>query len=133
MKFPRHTKHRQKSSKRTPSWRWSPKRWPPICLSNTTTEVKETTERKISPHGGNHFSKRRSDDSENNNKSRNVSQTKDSKSKSESESKNKKRESDHKDIKTMMTDSKTKEVKRLQHNVTVKADKVKSKKDQNTK
>jgi hypothetical protein len=68
MKFPRPTKHRQKSSKRTLSWPWSPKLWPPICLSSTTTEVKVTPERKISPHGENPFSKERSDDSENNHK-----------------------------------------------------------------
>ena len=37
-----------------------------------------------------------------------------------------KRESDHKDIKTMMTDSKTKEVKRFKHIVTVRADEVKA-------
>jgi hypothetical protein len=34
MKFPRHTKHHQKSSKRTLSWPWSPKQWPPIFIEH---------------------------------------------------------------------------------------------------
>ncbi len=124
MKFLRHTKHRQKSSKRTLSWPWSPKQWPPICFSSTITEVKQTPERKISPHGENSFSKERSDDSENNHKNKNESQTVDSESKSEIKSKNIKRESDYKEKKTMMTYSKTKEVKRLKHIVMVRADEV---------
>ncbi len=65
-KFPKHTEHHQKSSKKTLLWPWSPKQWSPICLSSTTTEVKETPKWKISPHGENPFSKERSDDSENN-------------------------------------------------------------------
>jgi hypothetical protein len=93
-KFQKPIRRRQKNSKRTPLWPWSPRRWPHTCLSNTTTEVKETQERKISPRGENHFSKRRSDDSE-------------------SESKDTKRKSESKNIMTMMTDSKTKDVKGL--------------------
>jgi hypothetical protein len=110
---------RRRSSRRTPSWPWSPKWWPHTCLSNTTTEVKETLEWGISPRGENHFSKRRSEDDD-------KSKSKDSKSESESESKNTKKESENKDIITMMTKSKTIRTKRLQHNVTAKADKVKA-------
>jgi hypothetical protein len=122
MKFLRLTKHRQKSSKRILSWPWSPKQWPLICLSSTITEVKETPERKISPHGEHPFSKERSDDSENNYKN----ETGDSESESEIKSKNIKRESDYRDKKTMMTDSKAKEVMRLKHSVTVRADEVRA-------
>jgi hypothetical protein len=118
-KFPRPIRHRRKNSRRTPSWPWSPRRWPRTCSSNTTTGFKDTLARKISPRGENHFSKRRS---ENDNKSR----SKESKSESESESKDTKRESENKDIRTIMTDSKTEEAKRLQHNVTAKTDKVKA-------
>jgi hypothetical protein len=120
MKFPRHTKHCQKNSRRTLSWPWSPKQWPPICLSNTTTEVKQTTKWKISPHGENPFSKERSDDSDNNHKNENESQTRDnenSKSESESESKGIQPESENKII-IFMTDSET--------TVTAKADEVKA-------
>jgi hypothetical protein len=82
-------------------------------------EVKETPEQRISPRGENHFSKRRSEDE-------NKSKSKDSKSGSDSESKNTKRESEDKDTITMMIKSKTIKIKRLQHNVTAKADKVKT-------
>jgi hypothetical protein len=118
IKFLRHIRHHQRSSRRTPSWPWSPKQWPHTCLSNTTTEVKETPERRISPRGENHFSKRSEDG--------NKSKSKDSKSESESEGKNTKRESENKDIITMMTKSKTIKIKRLQHNMTAGADKVKT-------
>jgi len=106
MKCPRHIKHCQISSKRIPSWPWSPKLWPHTCLSNTTTEVKETPGLRISPRGGNHFSKRRSE--------------------SENRYKNTKRKSGNKDIITLVTKSKTINIKRLQHKATAKADKVKA-------
>jgi hypothetical protein len=61
MKFLRPIRHRQRNSRRTPSWPWSPRWWPHTCLSNTTTEVKETPEQRISPCGESHFSKRRSE------------------------------------------------------------------------
>jgi hypothetical protein len=112
MKFPRPIRHRWRNSRRTPSWPWSPRRWPRTCFSSITMEQKETTERKISPHGENHFSKRSEDD----NKSKNREVMIDSKTtatKSESENKSK----------DIMTDSKTKGTKRKEQNVTAKADK----------
>jgi hypothetical protein len=118
MKFPRPIRHRRRNSRRTPSWPWSPRRWPHTCFSNTTTEQKEPPERKISPRGENHFSKRRSED-DNKSKSGKVmidSKTKATKGESESESKSK----------NIMTDSKTKETKRKKPNVTTKADKAKA-------
>ena len=60
-KFLKNIGRRQRSSRKTPSWPWSPKPWPHTCSSNTTTEVKETLGRKISLCGGNHSSKRRSE------------------------------------------------------------------------
>ncbi len=41
-KFPKNIECRQRSSRKTPSWPWSPKPWPHTCSSNTTMEVKET-------------------------------------------------------------------------------------------
>jgi hypothetical protein len=121
MKFPMPIKHRQRNSRRTPSWPWSQRRWPRTCLSSTTTELKNPPTRKISPRGENPFSKRRSEDD---NKSKSKDSQSKSKSESESESKDTKRKSESKDIMTIMTDSKTKETKRFQHHVTAKADKV---------
>ncbi len=60
IKFPKPIRHHQKNSKRTPSWPWSPRRWPHTCSSGTTTEIKEIPEQRISPRGENHFSKRMS-------------------------------------------------------------------------
>jgi hypothetical protein len=80
---------------------------------------KNTPARKISPRGENPFSKRRSEDDD-------KSKIKNSESESESESKDTQRESENKEIITIKTDSKTKDVKRHQHNVTAKADKVKA-------
>jgi hypothetical protein len=61
IKFPRPIRHRQRNSRRTPSWPWSPRRWPHTCLSNITTDLKETPEQRISPCVESHFSKRRSE------------------------------------------------------------------------
>jgi hypothetical protein len=82
-KFPRPCRHLQKNSRRTPSWLWLPRRWPPTCSSSTTTGIKKIPKQRISPHGRNHFSKRRSESKSYINKSEN----KHSKSKSESETK----------------------------------------------
>jgi hypothetical protein len=119
IKLPRNIERCQRSSRRTPSWLWSPKQLPHTCSSNITTEVRETPERRISPHGENHSSKRRSEDDD-------KSKSKDTKSESESESKNTEKESENKDIIPMVTKSKTIKIKRLQHNVTVRVDKVKA-------
>jgi hypothetical protein len=75
-------------------------------------EQKETPERKISPLGENHFSKRSEDD--NKNESREVTiDSRTTATKSESENKSQ----------DIMTDSKTKGTKRKEQNVTAKADK----------
>jgi hypothetical protein len=81
--------------------------------------LKDTPAQKISPRGENPFSKRRSEDD-------NKSKSKDSEIKSESESEDTQRESENQEIITIMTDSKTKEVKRHQHKMTAKVDKVKA-------
>jgi hypothetical protein len=94
MKFPRPIRHHQRNSKRTPSWPWSPRQWPHICFSNTTTEVKETPEQKISPHGESHFSKRRSE-------SKNESKSDGSESKSDGRKPNKDKPNKAKDINKM--------------------------------
>jgi len=104
--FPRPIRHRQKNSRGTPSWPWSPRRWPHTCFSNTIMELRDTPTRKISPRGENPFSKRRSEDD-------NRSKSKESKSESERESKDSKRERENHYILVIMTDSKTKEIKRL--------------------
>jgi hypothetical protein len=109
-KFQRPMKHCLRHSKRTPSWLWSPRRWPPTCSSDTAMDQNETLERRISPHGESHFSKR----SESESKSEKImtdSKTKESESESKSESKK------------IMTDPKT---KRTKQNVKVKANKVKA-------
>jgi hypothetical protein len=56
----------QKSSRKTPSWDWSPRPWPHTCFSDITMVQNRATtgKRKISPHGENHFSKRRSESGE---------------------------------------------------------------------
>ncbi len=115
-----------KNSKRTLSWPWSPKQWPPTCSSGTTTGIKEFPKQPISPHGRNHFSKRRSESesySESQSKSRrykNKNRKKDSESskrESEGEIKSIQAESENK-IMTVTTHSKT--------NETAKADEVKT-------
>jgi hypothetical protein len=117
--FPRPIRHLQKNSKRTPSWLWSPRRWPPTCSSGTTTAIKEFQNRPISPLGWNHFSKRRSEsknysESENESKRyKNRSRNKDSESsKRESENKGIQPKSENK-IMTFMTESKTKETAKI--------------------
>jgi hypothetical protein len=62
-KPPGHTRHLQKDSKRTPSWVWSPERWPPTCSSSLTMIRSRTTRwsRMTFHHGDSHFSKRRSE------------------------------------------------------------------------
>ncbi len=122
-KSQKNTECHQKNSKATLLWPWSPKPWPPTCSSNTTTAAKRTLKRKISPHGENHFSKRRSESescSENVNESKRYrceSRNKNSKSESESWSKGIQTENNHK-RKTCATNAKT--------NETAKADDVKA-------
>jgi hypothetical protein len=62
-KHPAPTRHPPRNSKRTPSWAWSPRPWPPTCFSNITMTRNATATWKcrISHHGGSHFSKRRSE------------------------------------------------------------------------
>jgi len=60
-KLPKNNKRHQRNSKRTPLWLWSPGLGPPICSLHAATTEKPTLERKISPRGDNHFSKRRSE------------------------------------------------------------------------
>ncbi len=118
-RFPKNIECHQRSSRKTPSWPWTPKPWPHTCSSNITTEVKETLEWRISPPGENHSSKRRSENDD-------KSKSKDAKSESESESKNTERKSEKKDIITTITKSDTTKIKTLQHKVTAKVDHVKA-------
>jgi hypothetical protein len=111
-KLPKNTKRNQKSSKRTPLWLWSRKQYPPICSLDTARTDRPTLERKISPHGENHFSKRRSE-SESYNKCKSIN----SKSERKSESKDVEVKNESRLV-TFSTDAKTK--------VTAKADKVKT-------
>jgi hypothetical protein len=122
-KLQNNTKRHQKNSRRTPLWLWSPRPWPHICSSNTVTTEKPTLERKISPHGENHFSKRGSE-SESYSKYKSInerhrSENRDKKSKSEnkSESKGIKAKNENK-IVTFSTE--------VEANVTAKADEVKA-------
>jgi hypothetical protein len=87
-------RHRR-NLKRTPSWLWSPRQWPHTCLSNTATDQNKTQERRISPHGESHFSKRRSESESKNKEIKEIitySKSTKTKSESESESKNKSKE-----------------------------------------
>ncbi len=102
-KFRKPIRHLRKNSKRTPLWPWFPRRWPPTCSSGTTTEIKDHTEQPISPHGRNHFSKRRSESESYKNKSESTN------SKSEDKDKNARTNETFQDH---------------QHNVTAKADEV---------
>jgi hypothetical protein len=74
-KFPALMRHLRRSSKRTPSWDWSPRPWPCTCSSDITMDKSGTTTqgRRTFPHGGNHFPKR---GSESENKSRKIVKTK---------------------------------------------------------
>jgi hypothetical protein len=63
-KLPAPTRHPPKNSKRTPSWAWSPRPWPPTCSLNTTMGRSGTTTTlrwRTFHHGGSHFSKIRSE------------------------------------------------------------------------
>ena len=62
-KFPAPMRLPQKNSRRTPSRDWSPRPWPPTCFSDITMvpDTAITRRQKTSPHGGNYFSKRRSE------------------------------------------------------------------------
>jgi len=62
-RFPVLMRHLRRSSRRSPSWDWSPRPWPIICSSDITMDKSGTTTQgqRTSPHGGNHFSKRRSE------------------------------------------------------------------------
>ncbi len=60
-KYPKPIAHRQKNLERTPSWLWSPRRWPPTCSSGTAKTLKTFLHLPSSPPGRNHFSKRRSE------------------------------------------------------------------------
>jgi hypothetical protein len=114
-KSPVPRRHLRRSSKRTPSWLWSLRQWPRTCSSDIAMDQNRTTtqERRISPHGGNHFSKRKSE-SENESKNREI-------------------------VKMKITDSKTKETKRtrvkrsVKESWKVKADKAKAIKRLKTK
>ena len=65
-KSPSIARRHQKNSKRIPSWHWSQKPFLHICSLNTAKTRKSCRKNKICPHGGSHFSKRRSE-SENTN------------------------------------------------------------------
>jgi hypothetical protein len=60
-KLQKSTKRHQKSSRKTPLWLWSRRRYPHTCSLGTAKTGKPTQKQKISPRGENHFSKRRSE------------------------------------------------------------------------
>jgi hypothetical protein len=60
-KSPQHTKRHQKSSRRIQLWPWSLGQSPHICSLNTARTVKKNHKKKTCLHGGNHFSKRKSE------------------------------------------------------------------------
>jgi hypothetical protein len=80
-KLPKNTKRHQKSSRKTQLWLWSRGRSPPICSLSTAAMEKLIPKQTISPHGENHFSKKRSE-------SKSYSQYKRLNSKSGSKSEN---------------------------------------------
>jgi hypothetical protein len=116
-KFRKPIGHRQKNSERTPLWPWYPRRWPPTCSSDTTTEIKD---QPISPRGRNHFSKRRSESESYKNKSESTNSKSENKDKNASESESYKNKSEDKD-KNAKTN---KTFQDHPNNVTAKADKV---------
>ena len=54
-------RHHQRSSRRIQLWPWSRKHSPHICSLGTAKTLKRNHKKKICLHGGNHFSKRRSE------------------------------------------------------------------------
>jgi hypothetical protein len=122
-KLPKNNKRHQRNSKRTPLWLWSPGLGPPICSLHAATTEKPTLERKISPRGDNHFSKRRSESESYrkcksiNERHRSKSKDKNSKSESKGESKDIKVRNEN-NLVTFSTDAEAK--------VTAKADEVKA-------
>jgi hypothetical protein len=71
--------------KKDPSWDWSPRLWPLTCSSGTTMGKDGTTtrRRRTFHHGGKHFSKRRSESVNRDNKSRNKNKERESEQKLE--------------------------------------------------
>jgi hypothetical protein len=82
-KLPKSTKPLRRSSRRTPLWLWSQRRYPPICSLDTAATEKPKPKQKTSP-GENLSSKRRSESESYNHRKRQRLN-----SKSESESRNK--------------------------------------------
>ncbi len=118
-KLPKNTKRRPRSSKRTQLWLWSQERSPPTCSSITTTTEKLIPKQKISPHGENHFSKRRSE-------SKSYSQYKTLNSKSEIKGEIESENRNVKDVKVKNKEKLTTLVTNTKAKMTAKVDEVKA-------
>jgi hypothetical protein len=129
-KLPKNTKPLRRSSRRTPSWLWSQRRYPPICSLDTAVTEKPTLKQKTSP-GENLSSKRRSE-------SYNHSKRLNSKSESESryenhcqykkqnfESENKNKNKKNKDVKDVKARSKE-ALTKIKAKLTAKVNEVKA-------
>jgi hypothetical protein len=69
-------KRRQRSSRRIQLWHWSLGQSPHICSLGTAKTVRKKHKKKICLHGGNHFSKRRSESENYNRESESYNQYK---------------------------------------------------------
>jgi hypothetical protein len=85
-KSPPITRRRRKNSKRTQLWHWSQKPFPPICSLSTAKTPRSYTIKKTCPHGGSHFSKRRSESTSYRQQSENYDQCQGDNSKNDTQS-----------------------------------------------
>jgi len=81
-------KRLRKNSKRIQLWPWLLKQFQPICLLSTAKTPKSYQKKKTFPHGGSHFSKRRSESTSYRQRSENYDQCPKENSKNDTQSEN---------------------------------------------
>jgi hypothetical protein len=113
------TRRHRRSSRRTQSWPWSQKPFPHTCSLSTAKTLKNYHKKKICPHGGSHFSKRRSESESYNPESESYNPYKIIKSKDD-------RQSENEDIKVKTEEKLITLLKTAKAKVTAKADEVKA-------
>ncbi len=131
-KLPKNTKPLRRSSRRTPSWLWSQRWYPPICSLDTAATEKPTLKKKTSP-GENLSSKRRSE-SESYNHSKRLNSKSESESRYENhcqyekqnfKSENKVKNNKNKDVKAVKVRSEE-ALTKIKAKLTAKVNKVKA-------